>query len=99
MKTIIIAFALAMSVTGSASAAPRETHDLRNEHRALVPDASTVRDPYGAYIDGQQVGQKPNASMGRDPDGVYIGGKEIGRDPDPVIREQLHDEYYQDQGN
>jgi hypothetical protein len=40
-----------------------------------------------------------NASTARDPFGVYIDGREIGRDPDPAIREELHNEYYELQGN
>ena len=63
MKTIVLATVLALAAAAPALAKTSDNmHPMR--HHAMSPHAALVTpDPYGAYVDGQEIGRDPDANI------------------------------------
>jgi hypothetical protein len=65
MKTIALATAIAVISAAPALAKTGEhVQHVRASHHVMVPHASfAAPDPYGAYVDGQEIGRDPDANI------------------------------------
>lgn len=71
MRAIILAAAIAAAFAGPVLAQPgghmehsRNEHRVTNEHRVRNARAEIAApDPYGVYIDGQEIGRDPDPNI------------------------------------
>jgi len=65
MKTIALATAIALvSVAPAFAKSAEHVQHMRASHHVMVPHASfAAPDPYGVYVDGQEIGRDPDANI------------------------------------
>lgn len=66
MKTIVLAITLALAASASALARPAGApmHHTRAIHHAMHAHPQfAAPDPYGVYVDGQEIGRDPDANI------------------------------------
>ena len=64
MKTIVLATVLALAAAAPALAKTSDNSMHPVRHHAMSSHAALVApDPYGAYVDGQEIGRDPDANI------------------------------------
>jgi hypothetical protein len=64
MKTIVLATVLALSAAAPALAKSSSVQHVHASHHVMVPqDSFAAPDPYGVYINGEEIGRDPDATI------------------------------------
>ena len=65
MRTIVLATALALAASAPALAKSTDVmHHARAAHHMTSPNAAVAApDPYGVYIEGQEIGRDPDPNI------------------------------------